>query len=437
MNIQVENEPNCITKLRVELPPERVSEAWDAIARDYTRHARIPGYRPGKAPRNVIEAKFKKEIREELQKKLLSESCREAISEKHLRVISLAEVEELEIAQDNSMRFTAKLVTAPEFELPDYKNIAVKETTPAISDADVDASIDHLRNQFADFTDVPERGLAMEDFAVIDYRGTIDGKPVGEVFPKAGAPLSGNDDFWIRMTPEAFFPGFCEQLAGAKSGDSREFEIAVPADFAVKELADQKIRYAVTVKAVKEKVLPELNDELAEKISPGKKLAEVRDLARHELEHQREHAIDREKKNQIMQFLLSNVNCELPGSMLRYETRRILSEIVRENQERGVADQVLKENEKDLVGAATQGAAERVKGSFILMRIAEAEKIAVTKSELDERISALAERYQLSRDKMLKELEKRDALEQINEEILTGKVLDFLSSSASVQPVSA
>src|ERR1700677_3676305 len=114
MNVEVENLPNCITTLRVEVPAEKVSKTWDTVTQDYTHYAKIPGYRPGKAPRTVIENKFKKEIRQEVEKKLLSESCREAISEKKLRVISLADVQDVEIGDDKTMRFTATLVTAPE-----------------------------------------------------------------------------------------------------------------------------------------------------------------------------------------------------------------------------------------------------------------------------------------------------------------------------------
>jgi trigger factor len=433
MNVHVENQPNCITTLRVEVPAEKVTETWDAIARDYARYARIPGYRAGKAPRVVIESKFKKEIREELQKKLLSESCREAISSKQIRIISLAEVKDLELDKDKAMRFTATLVRAPDFALPDYKSIPVQIAETTVIDEDIDRAIENLRNQAADFMDINGRGLQMEDYAVIDYRGTIDGQAVDQVFPKAGKPLTANQDFWLRMTPEAFFPGFCEHLIGTLRGDERQFSIKVPADFAVAEMAGREIRYEVIVKELKQKVLPELNDEFAAKMAPGKSIAEMRELVRHQLEHEKEHEIERETKNQVMTYLLSKVECELPSNLLRHETRRILADIVRDNQVRGVADEVIRESEKELVGAAAQSARDRLKGSFILLRIGEAEKITVTREEFDGRVTALARHYQLSREKMVKELEKRNALEQINEDMLTGKVLDFLRANASVQ----
>lgn len=434
MNVHVENLPNCITTMRVEVPPEKVTAAWDRIASDYRQYARIPGYRPGKAPRSVVEAKFRKQIKEELTKKLLSESCREAITAHQLRVVSLAEIDEVEVDDDRSMRFTATLVTAPEFELPDYKNIATESLPAEVREEEVDESIQNLRHQSAEYRDVPGRGLAMEDFAVIDYTGTIDGRPVEELFPKAGKPLSGNQDFWIRMTPESFFPGFCEPLVEAAPGESRTFTIEVPPDFAVEEMGGQKIEYHVTVKAVKEQILPEISDEWAGTIVEGKTLGDLRELARVELEQQKATRNDRERKNQIMQHLLRSVECELPTTMVRSETKRILADIVRENQARGVSDELMKQSEKELVGAASQGARDRLKGSFILLRIAEAEKMSVTREEFQYRIITLAQRYGLTPEKMRKELEKRGALDQISEEILTAKVLDFLNANATVPP---
>ena len=144
------------------------------------RYARIPGYRAGKAPRQVIEKKFRKEIQDELTKKLVSKSYHEAIAEKQLRVVSLTDLEDVEFGDDRSMRFRATVVTAPEFELPDYKNIPVQLPDTKVTEAEVDAALERLRDQSADFVDVPDRDLAMEDFAVIDFEGAIDGIPISE-----------------------------------------------------------------------------------------------------------------------------------------------------------------------------------------------------------------------------------------------------------------
>src|SRR4051812_4063220 len=186
MNVVVESLPNCLATLHVEVEAQKVTEAREAVSKEFGQFARIPGYRVGKAPRTVIERKFKKQIREELEKKLLGETTRQAISEKGLRVLQLANIEDVKIGEDDSMSFTATVVTHPEFVLPEYKGIAVDAQPPAVTDAEIDESLEQLRDQAADFADLKEdRGAQMEDFIVVDYVGTIDGKPVHEQFPKA------------------------------------------------------------------------------------------------------------------------------------------------------------------------------------------------------------------------------------------------------------
>src|SRR5204863_923601 len=154
-------------KLQIELPADDVTREWDAIANRFARFAKNPGYRPGKAPRAVIDKRFRKEIQDELTKKLVSKSYREAVEQEQLRVASLTNIEDIQFGEDKSMRFRATVVTAPEFDLPDYKNIRVQLPDTKVSDSEVDEALERLRDQSADFIDVPARELQMGDFAVL------------------------------------------------------------------------------------------------------------------------------------------------------------------------------------------------------------------------------------------------------------------------------
>ena len=432
MNVQIENLPNCLTTLRVEVPADKVSQVRDAIVREYSQHAKLPGFRPGKAPRAVVETKFKKEIAEELQTRLVSASCREAIAENKLRALHISNVEGVEFAPNQTLRFTATVVTAPAFELPEYKGIKVEVTAAEVTEKDIDEGIDRLRDQAADFVDVTDRALAMDDFAVITYTGTIDGKPADEVVPAAKI-LAANTDFWIKLTAETFLPGFSEKVAGMTVGGMREFDLTVPADFAVADLASKTLHYCVTLNAIKVQVLPAVDDAFAATVAPGKTLAEVRELIRGDLARQKTSELENEKRGLIMKQLLSQVECELPEGMVYNETQRVLSNVIRDNQSRGVAEEVIQQNISELQTSAGEVARERLKGTFVLLRIAEAEKITVTREEFQRRLALMAMRYQMPVEKLQKELEKREALDSINEEILTGKVLDFLLANASVE----
>ncbi len=435
MKVEVEKQPQSVATLRIELPPEQVTKEWNAIADNYARYAKIPGYRPGKAPRRVIESKFRKEIQEEVTKKLVSQSYHEAIEAEKLRVVSLTNVEDVEFGQDQSMKFRATVVTAPEFELPEYKQIPVQLPDDSVSEAEVDAALERLRDQSADFVDAPERGLQMEDFVVIDFEGSIEGKSIAEIAPDASKNLQGGKKFWLRMAPGNFLPEFCEQLVGRKKAETLMVNVTFPEDFPIAELVGKKADYAVTVNEIKEKVLPPLDDAFVEKLLPGKKLEDLRHTLEHNLEHEKEHEIDRQKEAQILKYLHDRIQFDVPPSLLTHETRRALSELVQRNRERGVPDELLKSKEKELVEGAGGLAAHRLKTNFILHRIVEQEKLQVTREEVDERIRDQAAHYQISVEKMRKQLEENDAINGLAEEVLLGKAIAFLKENVTVQPV--
>jgi trigger factor len=434
MKVEVEKQPGSVSKLHIELPPEEVAKEWNAIASSFARFAKIPGYRPGKAPRAVIDKRFRKEIQDELTKKLVSKSYHDAVEKEQLRVASLTNIEDIQFGEDKSMRFHATVVIAPEFELPDYKNIPVQLPDTKVSDAEVEEALERLREQSADFVDVPGRGLQMGDFAVLDFEGSVDSMPISEIAPQASKNLQGGKKFWLHLAADNFLPKFCEQLVGQKQGETRLVIVEFPADFPVKELAGKKADYAVTVREVKEKVLPPIDDALAAKIVTGKTLVDLRQLLEHDIEHAKEHDVERAKESQIMKYLHERIQFELPPALLQNETRRALAELVQRNRERGVTDEMLKEKERELIDGAAGVAAHRLKTNFILHRIAERENIQVAKEDVDLRIREEATRYDISPEKMRKELQQKDVLDDVAEQILMGKALDFLKANVSIEP---
>ncbi len=432
MNAVVETLPNCLATLHIEVGSERVSQTRELLVNEFLKEARIPGFRPGKVPRAVVEKRFQKQISEDLESRMLNSSLEEAIREKGLRVLHVQNVDDVRMEADK-LSFSATLVTVPHFELPEYKGIAVSVPAEAVAASEIDSTLDGLRERQADFVELTEdRGAAMDDFVVVDYTGTIGGQPIDAQFPKVGKILSKNEGFWLRMTDASFFPGFCAHLVGAKPGDVREFQIEVPADFPVEGFGGQKLDYVVTVKEIKLRVLPELNDEFASGFLAGKTLADLRDLIRQELETRKKAEIDGVKRDQVMERLLAQVECELPEDMARAESNRVLREVLQENQRRGVTQEMLKENEKELVATASQTARNRLKGSFILSRIAEQEKLVVKQDEIIGRIAQMAQAAEMSLEKAVKEVRRRRMVQEIESDLLTAKALDFVVSNATV-----
>lgn len=433
MNVEVENLPNCLASLRVELPSDRVKKEWTDLVRKFCQAARIPGFRPGKAPQNVVEAKFRKEIQDELTRKLISEGTREAIREKGLKVLSVSEVEDVEFAPDQTMRFTATLITAPEFELPEYKGIPVAVPADELMDEEVDQALERLRERQATFSDVEGRAVELEDFVVLDYETTVDGQPLLEAVPAAPKRLAGGKDFWLKLEEETLVPGFAPEVVGLHVNEPGEFDVTLPEGFPVEGLANRTLHFKVTVKAIKRMDLPEFDDAFAGQVVQGFDLDRLRKLVRAQLQAEKTASVENLKRNRIVEYLVKNVECELPQSYVKDETRRIMSEIVQQNQRRGVSDETLRENQKDIVNVASRNAKDRLKANFILLRIAEKEGIRATEQEVKAKIEALATQHRTTYEKARSEVEAQGALPQLREEIVVGKVLDFLTSNANIE----
>src|SRR4029077_4109534 len=292
----------------------------------------------------------------------------------------------------------------------------VKLPETNVSESEVDVAIERLRDQSADFVDVPERGLEMGDFAVIDFEGSSDGKPISEIAPQASKNLQGGKKFWLHLASDNFLPKFCEQMLGQKPGETRTITVDLAVDFPVKELAGKEANYNVTVREIKQKVLPALDDAFAAKLIPEKTLVDLRQIIEHDLTHEKEHQRERAKESQVVKYLHERIQFELPPALLKSETRRILAELVQRNRERGVPDEMLKDKEKELIETAAGLAAHRLKTNFILHRIAERENIQVSRDDINARLREEAARYNIPMEKMRKELQEHDGLDAFAEQ---------------------
>lgn len=437
MNVVSDPQPNCVVNLQVELAADQVTREWKSIAKDFQRQARIPGYRPGKAPQALIDSRFAKDIREELEKKLLRDSINEAIKQKNLRVLSVSKVEDVQIGEDKTMRYRASVVTAPEFELPDYSALTVELAKRPVTDEDVQKWLEQFRDPHATFEAVEGRPVQMGDFAVLTYEGKIGDQPLSEALPKAPAQLHGRRNAWIFVDEGTLIPGFAAAILGMAINDERTFTLDVPADFPLQDLRGSKVTYSATLHGINTKQLPPLDDALAEKIEPGKTLETLRTEIRERLENLAESQFQNAKRNAALKQLLTHVECELPEQAIQREVSSILREIVQENQVRGVSDDELRTHQDELIGIAQQSARDRVRGNFLLLRVAEKEKLDVTETDLIMAISEMARRYEIPVKKLIKDLQSRDGIGPIREQILMGKALDLIASNVTVREPAA
>jgi trigger factor len=434
MNVVVEELDHCEILLRVDLPTERVDAEWKKITNSFAQQARLPGFRPGKAPRSMIESRYAKEIEEELKSSLVRTALGEAVREKKLEVLSVSKVEEVELGVDRTFRFAATVVIRPAFALPDYNNLNVTVDEPKVGEEEVTSMLDRLREPHANYNPIEGRGLVMGDYAVITYESKLDGQALKEALPSSPPMLQGRSNFWVEMKTESFLPRFCEELVGLETGQSKTFTLTLPPDFPHEELAGKSLEFAVTLEAINEKVLPEWDDELAGKIAPGKSLDEVRSLVKENLQDVAQRQLEQSKRSQALNALMAQVTCHLPRQMIQQQTMQILQDIVEENQGRGVSEDELREHQDELVGSARQSAEQRVRGRFILLRIAEQEKIKVEDQEVLTAIMEMSTRFQIPVKKLVKDLQRRDAIGGIREDILARKAMDLLAGKVVVRP---
>jgi trigger factor len=434
VNVTVENLAPCKKLMRVEVDAQKVDETFDSITKNYQREAVLPGFRAGKAPRDMVLRKYEKSILDDVKRKLISDSYRAAVDDKKLDVLGQPDIEEIQFSRGQPLQFAATIETAPEFELPEYKGLPIKREARSVSDEDVDRAINTLREREVSFNTV-QRPVTSGDIAVVNYKGTCEGKPITEIAPTAQG-LTDKQNFWIEVQPNSFIPGFADQLIGASAGDKRTVHVDFPADFVTSQLAGKKGEYQVEVLEVKEKALPALDDEFAKKFN-AESLEKLRAGVRTDLENELHFQQNKDTRNALIRALMDRVNFDLPETAVAQETRNVVYNLVQENAKRGVSRDVIEQQKEQIYSAATSGAKDRVKVAFLLQRIAEKEDIKVSQEEIGARISQLAAMYQIPPEKFAKDLQKRNGLIEIYDQVMNEKVISFLQENARIEEVLA
>jgi trigger factor len=432
VNVTVENLAPCKKLMRVELPQQEVDEAFEAMLKNFQREAALPGFRPGKAPRDMVAKRYEKDIQEEVKKKLIPDAYRKAINEQKIDVVGYPDIEEIQFGKGQALQFAATIETAPEFELPEYKGLTARRETTQVTDEDVERALTMLRERQTNYQTV-DRPAQTGEVAVVNYTGTSDGKPLTEIAPTAKG-LTEQKNFWINIDKNSFIPGFADQLIGAKAGDKRTVTVDFPADFVTPQLANLKGVYEVEVVEVKEKILPPLDDAFAQSYG-AENLEKLRQGVRTDLENELTFKKTRSVRNQLMEELLKRVTFELPESSVTQETRNVVYNIVQENQQRGIPKELIEQQKEQIYSAANDSAKTRVKAAFVMQKIAEKEGIKVSQEEVAHRIQQMAASYQIPPEKFVKDLQQRNGIVEIYDQLANEKVVTFLEQNAKIEDV--
>lgn len=431
MKIRVETTGPCRRQVHVEVPAETVSKEFTETIEAYAGAARIPGFRPGRAPKDLVKRRFAKDIREEVKNRLVPQGYQEAVKTEKLKAVSVLDVKENDLAEGAPFSFSITLDVAPDFDLPDYKGIKLEGKAVDVTDADIDEVLKTLREQNARYEDIPARVVQAGDMVQVDFDGTCEGKPFSELSAKA-ATLGQAKDFWIIAdTDNEFLPGFAAGITGSQPGETREVTVTFPAGFIEPSVAGKTATYNVVIKALREKRLPEIDAEFVKSLGVDN-VDNLRARVSEDLKQVRGDNERARQEGEIVKQLLQSTKLDIPDSVLQDETQQAVYDLVRANTNRGVGKNEIETNKEKIIETASQSAAERIKVRYILRRIADEEKIVATEDEIGRRIVEMAQRYRTTPDRLQKDLEENNAIGRVADEVRLMKTVSWLREQAAV-----
>ncbi len=438
MNISVERLPECKARLSAAIPAETVIKTRREIVSAYSTQAKVPGFRAGKIPVAVIEKRFAGPIEDELKDRLARSAYAEARTKEDLNILGISEVEREVFESDGSYMLAVEVVIEPKIEIGSYKGIAVEIAKMEVTDGMINGYLDNTRKQQATPVD-SDKAADPGDIAVISYAASLDGEALADKLEAEAGPLASGDDHWVDLPeegaePREFIPGLAAAIVGLSAGDTKTFDATYGDDFPIAAVAGKTVAYAVTVKQVKARELPELNDDFAKAIGADS-LDALRERVRTQFESQRERMRSQVIDNQILGHLNQDATFDLPQHIVFNETQRQVNQMVSRGYEQGMTESDFQGNQEDLLKNAETQAKNNVKTMFILDEIAKAEGITVDDNEMSQRVAMIAYQQRRPIKKVARELRDRNAFGEIRQDILISKTIEFLRANATVTEV--
>lgn len=416
--------------IAVSVTSEEITKQEAKLIKDFQRQAKIPGFRPGKAPENMVRSRFAKDIQQELKQRIISQAHQEGVAGADFEVSTIVELEEGEITsgQDAVITFTVDVI--PEFNLPAYEGLKVSAEPTDASDEEVTKMLDQILSQRAEFN-VAEKAAEKGDYVQCGYVGKIGDELVADLVPDA--TMYGSQKTTWEEAGSEDAPGvraIIDGLVGMKAGDTKEVTMEFPEDFKPEALAGKTAVYSLEAKEVREKVMPEM-DEAFFKSLQVKDEAELRERIAENISNQKKQQNANAERQQITEELLKAVDFPIPESGVERETESVLRDFMRRNMQQGVSAEEFEKHKESLHEGASKAAHDRLKSRLILTKIAEKEKIKVENEDFSRMIMMEAQQSGQNPEKVVKELRKdQSRINDMRREIILGKTMDWLLEKA-------
>ena len=425
--------PELLREIEVEVPADEVSKTYSTITKRYQKLARIPGFRAGKVPESLVRTKFAKELRQEVMEALVSERFRKELEERKLRPISEPQLLNLELNDGQPLRFKAAFEVLPEIDVTGYDTVRVEKPDVALTDDEYEAELNRVLESHATVEPVEEdRAIGDGDWAKIEFRGEI--QPLAQTVTEEGvaptepaqAPVTG-DDVLLEIGGKNTLPAFNDALRGAKPGQELKFEVVYPTDFGDQRLAGQTVSYDVTVKAIKKKIFPERDAELAKQLGNDETWEDFEKHFREHVERRKKDALESGAKNRMIEGLIDKFQFPVPESVVQQRIDARLERGLRALAQQGMKAEDMRKLDFGRLRAAQRDEAEReVRASLVVDRIAEAENVTVTDEELDNEVMMLSLQTREPYEALRERLTKDGGMNRLREEMRREKTSNML-----------
>lgn len=409
----------CECEITIRIGEDLIAAAKDEYYDEIVKEVAVPGYRKGKAPREVLEAQFGDKAKDEVIRKLISVALKKISTAEKFKIIAYPKVNDMQFS-DKELKLKIEVELDPEFNLGNYKGIKAKRAAFEIKDEEVKEMIEKIRETFASFVPV-SREARMNDYLIADYEVEFQGKPKEE-----------HKDEWIFLHEHSTLGDFSQKLVGAKSGDEKSFAVTLGTDHPNQDLRGKQAQFSVKVKDVKEKALPEINDELAKLAGEFKDLEALKIAVREDLKRKKEQEQEAGVENELLSFLVENNSFQMSRGVVERHLEKLVHDAINRMVQRGFTKEQAEKEHDNLQKEFRQEAEKQVRLAFILDRIAEKEKIQVTQEDLNERFDRMAQQYHAPIDKIREHFQKEENFENLIEQIVNEKVFKFIKDNAII-----
>jgi trigger factor len=440
--------------LVVEIDSTTVDAEIDKIARDYGKAARIPGFRPGKVPAKVVRQRFRDQILHDVAHGLIPRAVDEALRERGVEPVDTPDIKDVVVEEGQPLKFTATFDTVPPIDPGDYATIQLRRGGVTVDEAAVEEALAGLRERGARYEPVEDRGVEMGHSVLMDLVRTTEGGDQANhdhaaehaehadhdhdhrVDAAGGGDRTKSDNHQnvtVDIGASANPPGFDEQLTGLAAGAQKTFDVQYPDDYAIKELAGTTVNYDVTIKAIRKRIVPDLDDEFAKDLGDFASLDALRARVREDLEHEAKHESDRELRAELMKQLATRVTFEVPQALLEREIDRRVEEFVRRLIDQQIDPMQTNINWEEFRERQREAAAEAVRGALVLDEVARRESVAVSRDEVEAEIARYAERTGRTPAAVRARLEKEGGIGRLYSGLRRERAIDFLLSRATIE----